>query len=269
MVSEYYSRGYSTFRKTTTFYRRALPFSYYAEQVVHSSLGALVGCWSVLGEAGICSASSLSCTGLAVSLPSQCIPLPDTSSRGILEPRMPSFTGSQSSTYFSIVSARLTGIMGLRSNSRMFVHDYILAPLSTAPTTAIMSTKRELCDEARRLRNGKSQDLVFLLISLIPLCPVPASTGLYANDRRPTRAEKDAVHLAIISMDGCAWYDRRRHSNWCTDKERRLVKNLRSEHPSALECRYKSCHFVLTDAHHRRPDRASSPVDLQPHYGGH
>ena len=52
------------------------------------------------------------------------------------------------------------------------------------------------------------------------------SVVLFADDHCPTQEEKDEAYRDIVAMEGCRWYSKRVHSNYCSAKIRRLAQSM-------------------------------------------
>ena len=52
------------------------------------------------------------------------------------------------------------------------------------------------------------------------------SVELFADDHCPTQEEKDKAYRDIVAMEGCRWYSKRVHSNYCSAKIRGLAQSM-------------------------------------------
>ncbi|KAI0740764.1 hypothetical protein C8Q76DRAFT_689514 [Earliella scabrosa] len=58
---------------------------------------------------------------------------------------------------------------------------------------------------------------------------------LYKDGQRPSKEAKDAMYEEIKKMQGCGWYTKHNHSNWCTEEERKITVKLRDYVASKLQ----------------------------------
>ena len=52
------------------------------------------------------------------------------------------------------------------------------------------------------------------------------AAALFADDHCPTQEERKKAYLDIVVMDGCQWYSKRVHSNYCSAKTRELAISM-------------------------------------------
>ena len=52
------------------------------------------------------------------------------------------------------------------------------------------------------------------------------SLELFADDHCPTQQERDEAYRDIVAMEGCHWYSKRVHSNYCSAKIRGLAQSM-------------------------------------------
>ena len=83
-----------------------------------------------------------------------------------------------------------------------------------------MPSRRKLTFEARIRRDGEF-DARFAYRALHS-----PSVELFADYHCPTQEEKDEAYRDIVAMEGCRWYSKRVHSNYCSAKIRRLAQSM-------------------------------------------